>query len=270
MNSDRAGQHVDISLDGVWVTAGKKGKTSTVLQDITLDVGRHEFVTLLGPIGSGKSTLLRLMADLQQPSKGQISLHKAHPREIRLRRKFGIVSAQPGLFEWRTVRENIELPLEIAMQNRSLIQDKIDHLLDIVGLTKFSDYFPWQLSPGMQQRVAIARALSLDPPILFLDEPFSALDAFTREKLQDQLLHLKEKTNLTIVFVSNSVSEAVFLSHRILIMVPNPGRLHSQHEIHLGSERVPNVRETMLFHELTAAIRNCFPAAADLIQDQLG
>jgi NitT/TauT family transport system ATP-binding protein len=255
VNSDFSRQKVEISLDGVGMMFGKKGRQMTVLQNITFDVGQNEFVTLLGPSGCGKSTLLRLMADLLQPSSGQITIQKEHPKEVRLRRKFGIIFRTPNLFEWRTVRENIELPLEVHEQSRHTYQDRVDHILDTVGLTKFKDYYPWQLSVGMQMRVAIARALSLDPPILFMDEPFSTLDEFTKDKLQLDVLEMKKKMNKTIVFVTRSATEAVFFSNRIIVLSANPGRVHAIHQIPLGNDRTLQTRESPLFQELTAAIQ---------------
>ncbi|WNR46753.1 ABC transporter ATP-binding protein [Paenibacillus roseipurpureus] len=265
MNSDLARHNVEISLEGVSMVFGKKGKQVVVLQDITFDVKQHEFVSLIGPAGCGKSTLLRLMADLLQPTKGHITIQKEHPREVHLRRKFGIVLENPTLFEWRTVRENMELPLELIGHSRALYKERMDHLLDTVGLMKFSDYYPWQLSSGMRIRVAIARALSLDPPVLFMDEPFSALDEFTKEKLQLELLEIKKKTNKTIVFVAHRISEAVFLSDRIIVISAHPGRVHSQHHIDLGVSRTPQTRESELFHDLTKAIRNCLPEGSDAL-----
>ncbi|MEC0231458.1 ABC transporter ATP-binding protein [Paenibacillus alba] len=270
MSSDLSQQKVEISVDGVSMIFGKKGKQVTVLQEISFDVYQNEFVSLLGPSGCGKSTLLRLMADLLQPSSGQIIIQKEHPREVRLRRKFGIVFQNPTLFEWRTVRENIELPLEVMGQDRSVYRTVVDQLLETVGLMKFKDYYPWQLSGGMQQRVAIARALSLDPPILFMDEPFSALDEFTKEKLQYELLEIKRKTNKTIVFVTHSIPEAVFLSNRILVLSAHPGRIHSIHPVELGEGRSLQMRESASFHAMTASIRNCFYEESGANENQIG
>lgn len=255
MNSDFSRQTVEISLEGVGMVFGKKGRQVTVLQDITFDVGHNEFVSLLGPSGCGKSTLLRLMADLLQPSSGQITIQKEHPKEVRLRRKFGIIFQTPNLFEWRTVRENIELPLEVLEQSRHTYRERVDQLIDTVGLAKFKDYYPWQLSVGMQMRVVMARALSLDPPILFMDEPFSALDEFTKDKLQLDLLEMKKKMNKTIVYVTRSLTEAVFLSNRIIVLSANPGRVHAIHQVPLDDNRTLQTRESPLFQEITGAIR---------------
>jgi NitT/TauT family transport system ATP-binding protein len=270
MNSDLSRQKVEISVDGVSMVFGKKGRQVTALQDISFDVYQNEFVSLLGPSGCGKSTLLRLMADLLQPSSGQIVIQKEHPREVRLRRKFGIVFQNPTLFEWRTVQENIELPLEVLGRSRSEYRSTVDQLLETVGLTKFKEYYPWQLSGGMQQRVAIARALSLDPPILFMDEPFSALDEFTKEKLQFELLEIKKKTNKTIIFVTHSIPEAVFLSNRIIVLSAHPGRVHSIHDVELGEDRNLQIRESERFHALTASVRNCFYEESAAFDDQIG
>ncbi|MDR6552702.1 ABC transporter ATP-binding protein [Paenibacillus qinlingensis] len=255
MNSDFFRQKVEISLEGVGMVFGKKGRQITALQNITFDVEQHEFVTLLGPSGCGKSTLLRLMADLLQPSSGQITVRKEHPKEVRLRRKFGIIFRTPNLFEWRTVRENIELPLEVLEQTRQMYREQVDQLLDTVGLAKFKDYYPWQLSLGMQIRVAMARALSLDPPILFMDEPFSTLDEFTKDKLQLDVLEMKKKMNKTIIFVTRSLTEAVFLSDRIIVLSANPGCVHAIHQVPLGSNRTLQTRESPLFQELTTVIQ---------------
>lgn len=260
MSSEFDRRNVEISLDGVCMVFGKKGKQVTVLQDITFDVNRNELVSLLGPSGCGKSTLLRLMADVLQPSSGHIQLHKVHPREVRLRRKFGIVSKHPALNEWRTVRENVELPLEELGQSSSDYRSAVDQLLETVGLTKYKDYYPWQLSGGLQQRVAIARALSLNPPILFLDEPFFAQDEFTKEKLHIELLALKSRLNKTIVLVTNSIQEAVFLSDQIIVLTRYPGRVQSIHRVDLARERSLRLRESEPFRAVTDAIRNSFCA----------
>ncbi len=153
------------------------------------------------------------------------------------------------------MQENVELPLEVLGQNRSEYRHTVDQLLETVGLTKFKDYYPWQLSGGMQQRVAIARSLTLDPPILFMDEPFSALDAFTKDKLQVELLAIKKKTKKTIVFVSHSISEAVFLSDRIIVLTAHPGRIHSIHSVDLGEERTALIRGSEPFQTLSDVIR---------------
>ncbi|MEW9697614.1 ABC transporter ATP-binding protein [Paenibacillus sp. SI8] len=270
MNSDFPEKNVEIAVDGVSMVFGRKGRQVTALQDVSFDVYQNEFVSLLGPSGCGKSTLLRLMADLLQPTSGYITIQKEHPREVRLHRKFGIVFQNPTLFEWRTVRENIELPLEVLGGSRSEYSELVDRLLDIVGLTKFKEHYPWQLSGGMQQRVAIARALSLDPPILFMDEPFSALDEFTKEKLQLELLDIKKKTNKTIVFVTHSIPEAVFLSDRVIVLSAHPGRVHSILDVELGNVRGPAVRESERFHALTAAVRNCFYKESGSLDEQIG
>lgn len=189
------------------------------------------------------------------PPVVKLQFRRSIPRKCGCAAKFGIIFRTPNLFEWRTVRENIELPLEVHEQSRHTYQDRVDQLLDTVGLAKFKDYYPWQLSVGMQIRVAMARALSLDPPILFMDEPFSTLDEFTKDKLQLDLLEMKKKMNKTIVFVTRSITEAVFLSNRIIVLSANPGRVHAIHQVPLGHDRTLQTRESPLFQELTAAIR---------------
>ncbi|MDD9270397.1 ABC transporter ATP-binding protein [Paenibacillus sp. GCM10023248] len=270
MSSELSRRNVEISLNGVCMMFGKRGKQITALQDITFDVNRSEFLTLLGPSGCGKSTLLRLMADVLQPTSGQIQLRKDHPREVRLRRKFGIVSGQPALNEWRTVLENIALPLEEWGLSRSVYREGVDQLLETVGLTKYKEYYPWQLSGGLQIRVAIARALSLDPPILFLDEPFSLLDAFTKEKLHVELLTLRRKLDKTIVLATSSIQEAVVLSDRIIVLTAPPGRIQSVHRIDLGGNRPSQLHDTESFRAITAAIRTSYGTEAGTAPDPPG
>ncbi|AEI41027.1 ABC transporter ATP-binding protein [Paenibacillus mucilaginosus] len=228
------------------------------LSGISFDIYPGELISLLGPSGCGKSTLLRLMADLLQPTSGEIRVSGGDPRTARLRREFGIVFQHPTLFDWRTVRGNIELPLELLGAGRAERDDTCDALLDLVGLHRFAGHYPWQLSGGMQQRVAIARALSLDPPILFMDEPFSALDEFTKEKLHIELLSIKQATGKTIVFVTHSIPEAAFLSDRIMVLSAHPGRMHSIFDVGLGARRVPEHRDEPQFHELVSRVRACF------------
>lgn len=251
-------KQIEIRIEDVSMTFGAKDQEVTALRHISFDVYSNEFLSLLGPSGCGKSTLLRLMADLIEPTSGMIAIQGNHPRQARLNRKFGIVFQQPTLFEWRTVKENIELPLEVTGRRKSQAAAGTERLLDMIGLASFQNHYPWQLSGGMQQRVAIARALALDPPILFMDEPFSALDEFTKEKLQLDLLNIKRQTGKTIVFVTHSIPEAVFLSDRIIILSAHPGRIHSilVNDRQEGSPAL--VRESEKFHAITAAVRSCF------------
>lgn len=269
MNSTEANKHVEIKVDDVSMVFGKKDREVTALQNVSFDVYKNEFVSLLGPSGCGKSTLLRLMADLLQPTSGEISIGQEHPREVRLLRKFGIVFQTPTLFEWRTVKDNIELPMEVLGRKKSEYSAISEQLLEMIGLTKFKHHYPWQLSGGMQQRVAIARALSLDPPILLMDEPFSALDEFTKEKLQLDLLEIKKQTNKTIVFVTHSIPEAVFLSDRIIVLSAHPGRVHSILEMEREEGSPAHVRQSERFHEMTALVRKCFYEESDSLDEQV-
>ena len=253
-----AGREVEILVNDVSMVFSGKDRGVTALANIHFEVYKNEFISLLGPSGCGKSTLLRLMADLLQPTSGEIRIQNKDTKEARLTRQYGIVFQSPTLFEWRTVRENIELPLEIlGIPKKERLQTSM-RLLELVGLSSFKDHYPWQLSGGMQQRVAIARALSLDPPILFMDEPFSALDEFTKEKLQLELKEIQLKTNKTILFVTHSIPEAVFLSDRIVVLSAHPGRLHTIHEVPLGNMRNDQVRESELFHETMTKVRKSF------------
>ncbi|KRE35592.1 ABC transporter ATP-binding protein [Paenibacillus sp. Soil522] len=269
MHLSEAAKQAEIIVDQVSMRFGKKGHEVTALHQVSFQIYRNEFISLLGPSGCGKSTLLRLMADLLEPTEGQITIQNEHPREVRLRRKFGIVFQNPTLFEWRTVKENIELPLEVLGQKKSQYHELTEQLIEMVGLSSFKKYYPWQLSGGMQQRVAIARALSLDPPILFMDEPFSALDEFTKEKLQLELLDIKRKTNKTIVFVTHSIPEAVFLSDRIIVLSAHPGRVHSIVDITREEGDALHIRETERFHEMTRKVRNCFYEESGFLDEQM-
>jgi NitT/TauT family transport system ATP-binding protein len=269
MDLSEAAKQAEIIVDQVSMHFGKKGHEVTALEKVSFKIYQNEFVSLLGPSGCGKSTLLRLMADLLEPTEGRITIQNEHPREVRLRRKFGIVFQNPTLFEWRTVKENIELPLEVLGQKKSQSHALTEQLIEMVGLSSFKNYYPWQLSGGMQQRVAIARALSLDPPILFMDEPFSALDEFTKEKLQLELLDIKRKTNKTIVFVTHSIPEAVFLSNRIIMLSAHPGRVHSIMDIAREEGDSIHFRETERFHEMTRKVRNCFYEESGFLDEQM-
>ncbi|WP_201318233.1 ABC transporter ATP-binding protein [Paenibacillus sp. EPM92] len=251
-------QQVEISVNNVSMVFGTKEKEITALKQVSFDVYKNEVVSLLGPSGCGKSTLLRMMTDLIHPTSGSIVVESELPRIARLQRKFGIVFQSPTLFEWRTVQQNIELPLEIMGRSKRECSDKAKEMLELVGLAGFEKHYPWQLSGGMQQRVAIARALSLDPPILFMDEPFSALDEFTKEKLHLELMKIQRKTKKTIVFVTHSIPEAVFLSNRIIVLSARPGRIHSIHEIDLGVDRKPQIRELREYYDYITKVRSCF------------
>lgn len=255
-------QHL-IDVDHVSVIFGSGPQQVTALSDVTFHIAPNEFVSLLGPSGCGKSTLLRIIADLLQPTTGRVQIAGQEPKQARLQRQFGIVFQTPALFDWRTVRQNVELPLELLGTRRKECRRISSELLEMVGLTRFADHYPWQLSGGMQQRVSIARALALDPPLLLMDEPFSALDEFTKEKLQLELLEIKRSTGKTFLFVTHSIPEAVFLSDRIIVLSAHPGQVHSIHSVNLPAERESQLRETEPFYQMITTIRNCFHEERD-------
>lgn len=235
------------------------GATEVVaLKDVTVDIQKGEFISLLGPSGCGKTTLLRVMADLIQPTHGTVKVAGSTAKEARLAQKYGIVFQSPVLYDWRKVKKNITLPLELMKVKKGEQDRRVDELLELVGLSKFKDKYPWQLSGGMQQRVAIARALAIEPEILLMDEPFSALDEFSRERLNEELLSIWSKIGNTVVFVTHSIPEAIFLSDRVFVLSPHPGRLSAVVEIPLPRPRTAAMRETPEFYQLITDIRNRF------------
>lgn len=197
----------------------------TALQEVSLTVAAGEFVSLIGPSGCGKSTLLRIVADLEQPTTGTVVVHGKTARQARLDQDYGIAFQQAGLLDWRTVQENVELPLQLHGAGKKERRQRSAELLDITGLADFAQRFPAELSGGMQQRVAIARALARKPPLLLMDEPFGALDEMTRERMQGELLRIAGETGAAVLFVTHSIPEAVFLSDRVVVMSPRPGRI---------------------------------------------
>jgi NitT/TauT family transport system ATP-binding protein len=227
------------------------------LANVTLDVQRGEFVSLIGPSGCGKSTLLRLLADVLQPTAGAIEVRGGSPRRARLARELGFVFQHPGLLLWRNALGNVSLPLEVgAWGRRHAAPHRPEELLELVGLKGFEHAYPRQLSGGMQQRVSIARALVTGPPILLMDEPFGALDEITRDRLNQELLQIWTATGTTIVFVTHSIPEAVYLANRILVFSARPGRVSAEVRIDLPSPRHPAVKDTPAFVRHTAALRH--------------
>ena len=233
---------------------GANGQTHALSQ-VSLDIAPGEFISLLGPSGCGKSTLLRLVADLIEPSDGQITVKGKTPRQARLDREYGIVFQSPVLYEWRNVLRNVELPLEVMRFPAAERDRRAREMLALVGLKDFEKHYPWQLSGGMQQRVSIARALSFKPAILLMDEPFGALDEMTRERMNTELLNIWSQTDTTVIFVTHSIAEAVFLSSRVVVMTPRPGRIEKVVTIDLPRPRNFETREQPHFFELVTAVR---------------
>jgi NitT/TauT family transport system ATP-binding protein len=225
------------------------------LSNVDLDVGKGEFVSFIGPSGCGKTTLLRVIADLEKPSRGTVSVNGMTPEEARRLRAYGYVFQAPALLPWRTVEKNIALPLEIMSYTPAERRERIARLLGLVDLTGFGGKFPWQLSGGMQQRASIARALAFDADLLLMDEPFGALDEIVRDHLNAQLLQLWQRTAKTILFVTHSIPEAVYLSTRIVVMSPRPGRVTDVIESTLPRERPLEIRETPEFLAIAHRIR---------------
>jgi len=226
------------------------------LSGVSLTVERGQFVSFIGPSGCGKTTLLRAIADLEAPTGGAIRVNGMSPHEARATRAYGYVFQAPALYPWRSVERNIALPLEIMGYPKADRDSRVAKGLELVNLTGFGKKFPWQLSGGMQQRASIARALSFDPDLLLMDEPFGALDEIVRDKLNEQLLRLWDVTKKTVLFVTHSIPEAVFLSTRIVVMSPRPGRIHDIIECGLPRERTLDIRETPEFLEVANRVRH--------------
>ena len=215
-----------IEIDDVSLTFQTNDGPVRALSGVSLTIGKGEFVSFIGPSGCGKTTLLRAIADLEAPTSGAIRVNGMSPSEARVKRAYGYVFQAPALYPWRSVGANIALPLEIMGYDRAERKKRVERGLELVNLKGFGKKFPWQLSGGMQQRASIARALSFDPDLLLMDEPFGALDEIVRDMLNQQLLELWAKTGKTALFVTHSIPEAVFLSTRIVVMSPRPGRIH--------------------------------------------
>ena len=234
------------------------GDPIVALSNVNLEIKQGEFISLLGPSGCGKTTLLRTIADLQEKTSGTISVRGLTPREIRLQKKYGIVFQSPVLYEWRTVRRNVCMPMELLGMQKKDRTARVTKMLELVGLMEFGDKYPHELSGGMQQRVNIARALAIRPEILLMDEPFSALDEFTKEKLHEDLLRIWQKTNKTILFVTHNIQEAVYLSDRVVVLSPHPGRVSAIVDIDLPRPRPIEMKETQEFNALVSKVRNSF------------
>ncbi|HEV8104593.1 MAG TPA: ABC transporter ATP-binding protein [Gaiellaceae bacterium] len=249
-----------VSLTGV----SKSFRTGvTALQDIALDLRAGEFISLIGPSGCGKSTLLRIIGDLIAPSSGTVVVNGKSAHQARLDHDYGIVFQDSVLYDWRTVAKNVALPLEMLGWDRARRRARVAEMLELVELNGFESSRPWQLSGGMQQRVSIARALSFDPALLLMDEPFGALDEMTRERLNMELLRIWEKAGSTVVFVTHSIAEAVFLSTRVVVMSARPGRVADVIEIDLEQPRTGATREDPHYFELITAVRETLARGRD-------
>ncbi|HYO43027.1 MAG TPA: ABC transporter ATP-binding protein [Candidatus Limnocylindrales bacterium] len=250
-----------VSIRGVdRVFAGGDGGRTIALAGIDLDILPGEFVSLIGPSGCGKSTLLRVIGDLLQPSRGEVEINGKSAAQARMDRDYGMVFQAPVLFDWRTVEDNVKLPLEILGRDRAWRTARAREMLELVELGDFAKHMPYQLSGGMQQRVAIARALSFEPRILLMDEPFGALDEMTRERMNDEVLRIWEQTGTTVVFVTHSIPEAVYLSSRVVVMRARPGRITRVVDIDLPRPRSDASRESPRYFELITEVREVLHA----------
>ena len=225
------------------------------LRDVTLDIEKGDFVSFIGPSGCGKTTFLRCIAALEDPTGGSLTVNGLPPDEARRARAYGYVFQAAGLYPWRTIGGNVRLPLEIMGFSKAEQAERVTRTLDLVDLSGFDNKFPWQLSGGMQQRASIARALAFDADILLMDEPFGALDEIVRDRLNEELLRLWDRTQKTIGFVTHSIPEAVYLSTRIVVMSPRPGRITDVIESPLPRERPLDIRDTPDFIEIAHRVR---------------
>ena len=250
-----AGASPVVRLAGVGKTFGVAAAPVVALADINLEIGRGEFVSLIGPSGCGKSTLLRLIGDLTEATTGTVEINGKPARQARLDRDYGMVFQSPVLFEWRTVEDNVRLPLELFGHDRASQAQRAQEMLELVGLTDFAKRHPYELSGGMQQRVAIARALAFSPSLLLMDEPFGALDEMTRERMNSEVLSIWERTGITVVFVTHSIPEAVFLSSRVAVMSARPGRITRLVDVDLPRPRGLETRESPRYFNLITEVR---------------
>jgi len=245
-----------VQLQGIGKVFGRGDQVATVaLEGIDLDIRSGEFVSLIGPSGCGKSTLLRIIGDLITPSSGAVIVNGKPADRARRDRDYGMVFQAPVLFDWRTVEDNVKLPLEIQGASAAKRTARAKEMLDLVELGDFLGHYPYQLSGGMQQRVAIARALAFEPEILLMDEPFGALDEMTRERMNSEVLRIWERTGTTVVFVTHSIPEAVFLSSRVVVMSARPGRITKVIDVDLPRPRNEDTRETRRYFELVTEVR---------------
>jgi NitT/TauT family transport system ATP-binding protein len=245
-----------IEISGVSLRFDTADGPVEALSNVSLKVTRGEFVSFIGPSGCGKTTLLRAVADLETPTSGAIRVNGMSPHEARLNRAYGYVFQAPALYPWRSVARNIALPLEVMGFAKAEREARVAKGLELVNLSGFGAKFPWQLSGGMQQRASIARALSFDPDLLLMDEPFGALDEIVRDMLNQQLLRLWDVTGKTVMFVTHSIPEAVFLSTHIVVMSPRPGRIIDVIACDLPRDRALDIRETPEFLAIANRVRH--------------
>ena len=255
MNSESKNRVPVISAKSVDLTFQTGDGPVHALSDINLDIFKGEFVSFIGPSGCGKTTFLRTIAALEEPTGGSIMVNGMTPDEARKARAYGYVFQAAGLYPWRTIAGNVKLPLEIMGYPKAEQDSRVEKVLEMVDLSGFGQKYPWQLSGGMRQRASIARALSFDADILLMDEPFGALDEIVRDHLNEQLLELWARTEKTIGFVTHSIPEAVFLSTRIVVMSPRPGRIHDVIDCDLGPDRPLDIRETPEFLAIAHRVR---------------
>ena len=253
-----------VRLTGVSKAFGATGSSSTTptvaLSNISLDIQRGEFVSLIGPSGCGKSTLLRLVGDLTEPTGGTVQVNGKPAGQARLDRDYGMVFQSPTLFDWRTVEENVRLPLELFGYDNAARAERTGEMLELVRLTDFARHRPYQLSGGMQQRVAIARALAFSPSLLLMDEPFGALDEMTRERMNSEVLSIWARTGITVIFVTHSIPEAVFLSSRVAVMSARPGRITRVVDVDLPRPRGLETRESTAYFSFITEVREALRA----------
>jgi len=253
--SEPASRRLVVDAQNISLTFETADGRVEALSNVSLQIAEGEFVSFIGPSGCGKTTMLRVIADLQQPSSGALLVNGMSAENARLARSYGYVFQAPALFPWRTIEKNLKLPLEIMGFSEADQQQRVERYLSLVNLTGFERKFPWQLSGGMQQRVSIARALSFDPAMLLMDEPFGALDEIVRDHLNEQLLRLWNQTGKSVVFVTHSIPEAVFLSTRIVVMSPRPGRIIDVIACDFPRDRTLEIRETPAFLKIAQRVR---------------
>ena len=254
-SSSKISESSTIDINNLFLTFETQSEPVHALSDINLKVEAGDFVSLIGPSGCGKTTLLRVIADLEKPTSGSITVEGKSTHQARLDKSYGYVFQTPALLPWRNIESNIHLPLEMSGYSKSEQKKLSQKYLSLVSLTGFEKKYPWQLSGGMQQRVSIARALSFDPDMLLMDEPFGALDEITRDRLNEELLRLWEQTQKTVVFVTHSIPEAVFLSSKIVVMSARPGKIIDVIDTNFPKDRNLDIRESKEFLKVSQLVR---------------